>query len=255
MKIKSTFLGLAALLLAGMVQAQDGWNFPSDSAQEAKARELNAAYTDYMSSEQYIEATHPLHWLLVNVPELNPSIYQNGTKIYDEASKITTDEAQKRVYQDSVMALYEKRGEIYNDKAKWIENKAYYAYQYYKDDKDKIADVVADFDRAIELNGGLVTTGLYAYYFNAIYRNYAYHEAYTPEQILEKYNFIQSELDKAEAEGKDVSSARGSTEQILAAMELIDCDFIENTMGPKLAADPTNEALANQIFNYSVQYK
>lgn len=255
MKIKSTILGLTALLLAGMVQAQEGWNFPSDSAEEAKARELNAAYTDFMNSEQYIEATHPLNWLLVNVPELNPSIYQNGTIVYNKASEVTTDEAKKRVYQDSVMALYVKRGEIYNDEAKWIENKAYYAYQYYKDDKDKIADVVADFDRALELNGGLVTTGLYAYYFNAIYRNYAHHQAYTPEQVLEKYNFIQSELDKAEADGKDVSSARSNTEAILAAMELIDCDFIENTMGPKLAADPTNEALANQIFNYSVQYK
>lgn len=255
MNIKSTLLGLAALLVAGMVQAQDGWNFPTDPALESKARELNAAYTDYMQSEQFIEATHPLHWLLVNVPDLNPSIYQNGTKIYDEASKVTTDEAQKRVYQDSVMTLYTKRGEIYNDEAKWIENKAYYAYLYYKDDKDKIADVVADFDRAIEINDGLNTTALYAYYFNAIYRNYAHHSAYSPEEVLEKYNFIQSELDKAEAEGTDVASARGSTEQILAAMELIDCDFIENTMGPKLKADPTNEALANQIFNYSVQYK
>ncbi|RAI94833.1 hypothetical protein [Algoriphagus yeomjeoni] len=255
MKIKSTILGLTALLLAGMVQAQEGWNFPSDPAQEAKARELNAAYTDYMNSDQYIEATHPLHWLLVNVPDLNPSIYQNGTKIYDEASKITTDEAQKRVYQDSVMALYTKRGEIYNDESKWIENKAYYAYQYYKDDKDKIPSVIADFERAIEVNGSLGTTGLYAYYFNTVYRNYAYHSAYTPEEVLEIYNFIQSEFDKAEAEGTEVASLRGSTEQILAAMELIDCDFIENTLGPKLKADPTNETLANQIFNYSVQYK
>ena len=255
MKIKSTLLGLAALLVAGMVQAQDGWNFPSDPALESKARELNAAYTDYMQSEQYIEATKPLNWLLVNVPELNPSIYQNGTKVYDGAAKVATDEAQKRVYQDSVMAIYEKRGEVYDDEAKWIENKAYYAYQYYKDDKDKIADVVADFDRAIELNGGIATTSLYAYYFNAIYRNYAHNSAYTPEQVLEKYNFIQAEFDKAEAEGNDVASARGSTEQILAAMELIDCDFIENTLGPKLAADPANEQLADQIFNYSVQYK
>src|SRR5690606_31306162 len=132
---------------------------------------------------------------------------------------------QKRIYQDSVMAIFDKRGEIYNDEATWIENKAYYGYQYYKDDKDKIADVIADFDRALELNGKLATTGLYAYYFNAIYRNYAHHSAYTPEQILEKYNFIQGELDKVEAEGGDVASARGSTEQILAAMELIDCDF------------------------------
>ncbi|MGX7836058.1 hypothetical protein ACWKSR_12980, partial [Campylobacter fetus subsp. venerealis] len=78
------------------VQAQDGWNFPSDPAQEKKARELNAAYTDYLSSEQFVEATHGLNWLLVNVPDLNESIYQNGVKVYDGAAKAVTDEAQKR---------------------------------------------------------------------------------------------------------------------------------------------------------------
>ncbi|WP_339704096.1 hypothetical protein [Algoriphagus aquimarinus] len=255
MKIKSTLLGLSALLLAGMVQAQDGWNFPSDPAKEAKARELNAAYTDYMQSEQYVEATKPLHWLLVNVPELNESLYINGTKIYDGAAGLVTDEAQKKIYQDSVITLYDKRGELFDNASKWVENKAYYSYGYYKDDAKKIADVVNAFEKAIEVNEGLETTGLYGYYFNSIYRNNAHNSAYTPEQILEKYSFIQSQLDKAEAAGKDVASTRGTVEQILVAMELIDCDFIENTMGPKLTADPTNEALADQIFKYSVQYK
>ena len=254
MKIKSTILGLAALLSAGMVQAQDGWNFPSDPAQEKKARELNAAYTDYLSSEQFVEATHPLNWLLVNVPELNESIYQNGVKVYDGASKATTDEAQKRIYQDSVIAIYEKRGEIYDNEKNWIENKAYYGYQYFKDDKDMLAGPIADFEKAIELNGTLNPT-LTAAYFNLVYRNYAYHQAYTGEEILAIHDKLQAILDKAAAEGTDVSSPKSSLEQLLVAMELIDCDFIEKTMGPKLAADPTNEALADQIFKYSVQYK
>lgn len=255
MKIKSTLLGLSAFLLAGMVQAQDGWNFPSDPAQETKARELNAAYNDYMQSEQFVEATKPLNWLLVNVPELNEAIYINGTKVYDGAANATADEAQKRVYQDSVMLIYDKRGELYDNAPKWIENKAYYAYQYYKDDKTKVGYIVSTFDKAIELNGELATPALYAYYFNAIYRDYAYNKSFTPEEILAKYDFIQKELDKAEAAGSDMTQTKGTLEQILVAMELIDCDFIENTMGPKLAADPTNETLANQIFRYSVQYK
>ncbi|MEB2779068.1 hypothetical protein U3A58_01590 [Algoriphagus sp. C2-6-M1] len=254
MKIKSTILGLAALLLAGMVQAQEGWNFPSDVAQEAKARELNAAYTDFMNSDQFIEATHPLHWLLVNVPELNESIYQNGVKIYDAAAKATTDEAQKRVYQDSVIALYTKRGEIYNNEKEWIENKAYYGYQYYKGDKDMLKGPIADFEKALELNG-TINYQLTAAYFDLVYRNYAYHQAYTGEEILAIHDKINKLLDEAAAEGKDVSSQKGTLEQLLVAMELIDCDFIENTMGPKLAADPTNEVLADQIFKYSVQYK
>lgn len=254
MKIKSTLLGLAALLLAGMVQAQEGWNFPSDPAQEAKARELNAAYTDFMNSDQYVEATHPLHWLLVNVPDLNESIYQNGVKIYDAAAKATTDETQKRVYQDSVIALYTKRGEIYNNEKDWIENKAYYGYQYYKGDKDMLKVPIADFEKAMELNG-TINYQLTAAYFDLVYRNYAYHQAYTGEEILAIHDKINKMLDEAAAEGKDVTSQKGTLEQLLVAMELIDCDFIENTMGPKLAADPTNEVLADQIFKYSVQYK
>jgi len=255
MKIKSTLLGLSALLLAGMVQAQDGWNWPSDEAKEAKARELNAAYVDYMKADQFVEATKPLHWLVVNVPNLYESIYINGTKVYDGAAEAVSDPAKKRAYQDSVMLIYDKRDELYNNATKWIENKAYYGYGYFKGTKEKLGDVVADFERAMEINGELSIPTLYAAYFDAVYRHNAYNQAYKPEQVLAKYDKIQEYLNKAEANGKDVSNARSTAESILVAMELIDCDFIENTMGPKLKADPTNEQLAQQIFKYSVQYK
>lgn len=255
MKIKSTLLTLSALLLAGMAQAQqDGWNWPADPAQEAKARELNAAYTDYMKSDQFLEATKPLNWLLVNAPELNESLYINGVTIYKGAADATADAAQKAVFQDSVITLYSKRGDIYKNEAKWIENKAYYGYQFYKADKEKLKIPIVDFEKAQELNGA-ISPGLTAAYFDLIRRNYLMNKAYQPEQVLAIYDTITAQLDKAAAEGKDVTSPKGQVEQLLVAMELIDCDFIENTMGPKLAADPTNEALADQIFKYSVQYK
>jgi tetratricopeptide (TPR) repeat protein len=254
MKLKATLLGISALLLAGMVQAQDGWNWPQDTKLEAKARELNAAYVDYMKSEQFVSATKPLYWLLVNVPNLNESIYINGVAIYDGAAKEVTDEAKKAIYQDSVIALYNKRGELFNNESNWIENKAYYGYQFYKDDKDKLKIAVADFEKALKLNGAL-SYQLVPAYFNLVYRNYAYHKAYTGDQILTMYDQLNAILDAEGAKGTDVSGQKGNMEQLLVAMELIDCDFIQNTMGAKLKADPTNEALADQIFKYSVQYK
>ena len=254
MKTKSTLLAMAALLLSGLVQAQDGWNWPADPAQEAKARELNAAYTDYMKSEQFVEATKPLNWLLINTPELNESIYINGVTVYKGAADKAADATQKLVYQDSVMAIYTKRGEIYKNEPKWIENKAYYGYQFFKSDKTRIPAAIGDFEKAIELNGN-INHQLVGAYFDLIYRNNAYNKAYTGEQVLAKYEMANGLLNKSEAEGKDVTSSRSLLEQVLVNMELIDCDFIENTMGPKLAADPTNEELANQIFKYSVQYK
>jgi tetratricopeptide (TPR) repeat protein len=253
MKIKSSLLVFGALLLSGLVQAQD-WNWPADAAQEAKARELNAAYVDYMKSEQFVEATKPLHWLLTNTPELNESIYINGVTVYKGAADKTEDAAQKLVYQDSVMAIYNKRGELYKNEPKWIENKAYFGYQFFKGDKERIPAVISDFEKAIELNGN-INHQLVGAYFDLVYRNNAYNKAYAPEEVLAKYEMANGLLNKSEADGKDVTSSRNLLEQVLVNMELIDCDFIENTMGPKLAADPANEELANQIFKYSVQYK
>ena len=90
MKIKLTFLVLGAMLLAGISHAQDGWKWPADPAQEAKAREFNAAYFDYMKAEQFVEATKPLSWLLVNVPNLNESIYIQGVTVYKKIGVITS---------------------------------------------------------------------------------------------------------------------------------------------------------------------
>src|SRR5690606_2490478 len=253
MKIKSSLLVFGAMLLSGLLQAQD-WNWPADAAQEAKARELNAAYVDYMKSEQFVEATKPLHWLLTNTPELNESIYINGVTVYKGAADKTEDAAQKLVYQDSVMAIYEKRGELCINEPKWIENKAYFGYQLFKGEKERITGVIGDFEKAIELNGN-INHQLVGTYFDLIYRNNAFNKAYSAEEVLAKYETANGLLNKSEAEGKDVTSSRNLLEQVLVNMELIDCDFIENTMGPKLAADPTNEELANQIFKYSVQYK
>lgn len=253
MKIKSTLLTLSALLLASVSQAQD-WNWPADPAQEAKAREYNAAYNDYMKSDQFVEATKPLSWLFINASNLNEAIYINGVTVYKGAADATTDAAQKAIYQDSVMAIYDKRGEIYKNEAKWVENKAYLGYQFYRGDAVKLKMPIADFEKALKLNG-TISPALTAAYFDLVRRNYMQNKAYQPEQVLAIYDQINVVLDKAAAAGKDVSSPKGQVEQLLVAMELIDCDFIENTMGPKLTADPTNATLADQIFKYSVQYK
>src|SRR5690554_5866478 len=103
----------------------------------------------------------------------------NRVQLYAGAAEVTNDEAQKEVYQDSVMLLYDKRQELYKNEEKWIENKAYYAYRFYKDDKERVGEAADMFDRAMELNG-TVNPNLIAAYFDLIYRNYAYNKAYTP---------------------------------------------------------------------------
>ena len=253
MKIKSTLLVFGALLLAGFAHAQEGWNWPADPAQEAKAREYNAAYFDYMKAEQFVEATKPLSWLLVNVPNLNESIYIQGVTVYKGAADKSTDAAQKRVYQDSVMAIYDKRGEIYNNPAKWIETKGYYGYLFYKADNSKIPAVIADFEKAVELKGSL-NFQFVPMYFDLVERNYTSNKAYSPEQVLTIFDKSNKLLDAAAAAGKDVTDSKSTLETLLLKMKLIDCEFIENKLGSRFKADPTDMNLADQILNFSRQF-
>lgn len=253
MKLKNAIIGLFTLSLVGMAQAQD-FNWPSDPQMEVKAREYNAAYVDYMKSEQFVDATKPLNWLLVNVPKLNESIYINGVTVYNGAAVATKDAAQKRIYQDSVMKVYDLRKANFDNETKWIENKAYYGYQYFREDKTKLAEAIGNYDRAFEVNG-TINPAYTAAYFDLVRRHYLLNKAYTPVQVLEIHDKIAKLLDEAEANGKDVATPKSNVESLLIAMELINCDFIENTLGPKLTADPANMVLAQQIFNYSVKYK
>ncbi|EOZ92166.1 hypothetical protein A33Q_4259 [Indibacter alkaliphilus LW1] len=253
MKVKSVLAGLLTILVAGFAQAQN-WNWPADEAMEAKARELNAAYTDYMKSEQFVEATQGLHWLLTNVPDLNESIYINGVTIYNGAANATSDAAQKRVYQDSVMTVYDLRKKHYDNESRWIENKAYYGYQYYRDDKAKLAEAVGVYDRAFEVNG-TINPAYAAAYFDLVRRHYLLNKAYSDVEVLGIHDKISQLLDEAEAQGVDVSTPKSNVEALLVAMELINCEFIDNTLGPRLEKDPQNLLLAQQIMKYSIQYK
>ncbi|MBS9523535.1 tetratricopeptide repeat protein [Litoribacter alkaliphilus] len=254
MKAKSALLGVLSFMVVGMVQAQGTWNWPEDPEKESKAREYNAAYNDYLKSGEFVAATKPLNWLLTNAPDLNEALYINGVKVYDGAQKAVDDADQKKVYQDSVMVIYDKRNELYDNEDRWIENKAYYGYQYFKDDKDRVGGAVEDFDRAIEIHGSISHT-LTPAYFDLVRRHYLMNKSLSTDDLLDKLAKVTEIIDNAEAEGTDVATQRGQVEQLVVAMDLIDCDFIENKLGPRLKAEPENIKLAQQIFQYSVKYK
>jgi hypothetical protein len=110
----------------------------------------------------------------------------------------TADAAQKRVYQDSVMAIYDKRGELYNNPAKWIETKAYYGYLFFKADKSKIPAIVGDFEKAIALKGS-INYQFVPMYFDMVEKNYTLNQAYAPEQVLSIFDKSNKLLDAAAA--------------------------------------------------------
>ena len=250
MKTKAILLLTFLLGSFGLAQAQQsGWNWPED---KKTASAKNALYTDSKSMGRYREAADALYWLLLNAPDLNPSIYINGSEIYSELADAEKDAAKKEVYEDSVLVLYDLRVKYFGDEANVIDNKAFYAYKYNKDEKEELPELYNLLKKVVELNGNK-TSYANAVAFMDVIRRYksADDKALTDEQVLDHYDQVMGILDNYIASGKDVERIekyKAIVDDLLVKTVTIDCEFVKSNFGPKLTADPQNLEIAKKTF-------
>jgi tetratricopeptide (TPR) repeat protein len=246
MKANIFLVGLVVILFFGEANAQ--WNWPED---KAKAETKNALYTDNFKQGNFRKAADHLHWLLVNAPDLNKSIYINGVKIYDGLASEETDAAKKVIYQDSVLLLYDLRIKYFNEESSVLNRKAYDAYKYYSDDSKRYQELFRMFKSTFELNGNKVMDINLLPYMDIVRRYKVSGGSITDEEVLDIYEEIVEITNyKIEVVKKNTDRLKivlDKVNELLVSTIDVDCNFVENTLGPKLKAEPDNPKLAKNI--------
>jgi tetratricopeptide (TPR) repeat protein len=248
----------AFLMLSVSIYGQAGWNWGEDAT---TAKEKNAIYNDMMKNSNFKEAVVPLEWLLTNTPDLNPAIYINGVKIYDELQEKESDAATKKAYQDRCLELYDQRIEYFGDEAEVLNRKAFQAYKFLKDDKERYDELYDLFEKTFELNGDEVMVNNLVAYMDVIRRYRAAGGSLSDDDVLEKYGKTMAILDKNvetyEKAGKSTESLeknRDFINRMLTGMVEMDCAFIEEKIGPAFEADPSDLPMAKRIIALSLTY-
>ena len=254
-KMKSKSLSLIILLFVSMgLNAQvntPGWNWPED---RQTAEEKNVLYTDQMKLGNYKQATKPLHWLMVNAPDLNKSIYINGAKIYESLAESEQDPELQEIYQDSCLLMYDLRIKYFNEEASVLNRKAFVAYKFEKEEKDSYKELYELFNQAFETNKNEIWDNNLLAYMDVVRRYKLSGGEITDEEVLDRYNVITEIIEAKKSEGKNVDRLEGIGDQVdkmLSATIDVDCDFIQNNLGPKLDANPDDLKMAKNIFKLS----
>lgn len=240
------------MVCVGSILAQNNFKWPED---EATAKEKVALYTDALKGKQYNEATEPLQWLLDNAPDLNASIYINGIKIYEALEKAETDPKKKAKYQEKALKLYDDRITYFNDELNVLNRKAFAAYKFWKKDKSKYQELFDLFKNTVEKSGAQLNTNLLVAYMDVVRRYNAATKSLTDEQVLKEYDAISNIIDEKLKSGKDeakVQKQKEMVDKLLTSMVKVDCDFIENKLGPKLKEKPDDLGLAKKIMGLSL---
>jgi len=250
MKVKVLTL---VLILLGLnkLAAQPGWNFPDNEKDSIYTNEKIVLYSDMMKLGNYKQSLPHLQWLLFNVPDLNESIYINGSKILESLAETEKDPSKKRTYEDSTLLMYDLRIKYFNDEAAVMNRKAYTAYGFFKDDKSKYAELYDMYRRTFELNKNDVWDQNLLSYMDVVRRHKLSGGNISDEEVLEIYDEIMNIIDYKMNLNKNVDRIEriaDNVDKLLAATIQVDCDFIQNTLGPKLQANPDDLKLAKNIF-------
>ncbi len=251
---KKHLLGLAILFIFASVGiSQPGWNWGDDVD---KAKEKNALYSDLVKAENWEAAILPHSWLLENTPDLNASIYINGAKIYEGLAESTDDEAKTLLNQEKALEMYDLRIKYFGEEADVLNRKAYVAYKYYRGTQSKYQELYELFNRAFELNGNDIRINNLTAYMDVIRRYKAVGGDVPDDVVFEKYTIIKDIIDFQIANGGTSSLSKQSdiVDKLLTATVEVDCNFIEEKLGPKFR-ETKDIKLAKKIFSLMVTQK
>lgn len=252
---KFLLVGLIALSFTKINAQCTEWNWPED---KATAEEKNVLYGDALRVDNFKAAQAPHNWLLTNAPDLQVAIYQNGEKIYKGLIEETSDEAQKDIYIDSLMIIYDMRVKYCNSEAEVISRKAYSAYRYNIKKKSEMPNILALFDRAYELNGNDMDYYLLLPYMQVVVYNAQYIENLSDDEILERYDNINQVIDYQISQGKNVAKLeqyKSAIDGLIVKVIDFDCDMVRSKLGPQFNAEPENLKLAKKIFGFMLNGK
>jgi tetratricopeptide (TPR) repeat protein len=232
-------------------------------ADKAKAEESVAVWGDAIKQGNYRQATPGLQWMLANAPKWNTKLYIDGVEIYDKLAEKETDPAKKKVLVDSLLMIYDMRIQNCGDEINVMNRKVYACYKYYKT-KEKVAELLAMYDKIYETSGNNISDNNLVAYMTTIKNYQTLHKNLTDEQILQRYDKIMAVLDvklkKAQEQSKQadidkLKSYKDAVEGILISIVKVNCDFVRKNLVPKFKQNPNDLALAKKIFSFMLQDK
>ena len=227
------------------VFSQPGWNWPEN---KSEAEEKNVLYTDYLKQENCKAAVGPLNWLLENVPNLHVSIYQNGIKIYRCLIDNEQDPIIKNELIDKALKIFDGRIENFG-REEYVKNrKVTFAYTFYRSEEDKYESLFNMFKDAFNLNGNNIGNSNLVAYMDIVRKHKLTSNSISDDEVLDIYDFISKIISNKKKEDPEnesrLLSYQDNIDKLLTATITVDCDFVENTLGPKLlllTAEPDNE--------------
>lgn len=254
MKVVKLFIGLAFAFVASTVSAQD-FSDPQfakwgETPEQRKENILASTFLkEELNNRNYAQATIYLQQLLERCPGASENTFANGIRLYKQKINRARSVAEKNVYVDSLLLLYDIRLEYFGahpkrGKAYILDRKAREHLTYRESDREGIrTDFEAAIAAQVEANG-TAEPELVAIYFKNLCDDYTNDivDAMTIVNAYEENSKYFANIDASQADFKNQFESSFGTSGAAS------CENLQKIFEPKIAAAPNDEALLAHVF-------
>ncbi len=248
------FLLVAAMaVVASSVVAQD-FNDPKyakwgETAEQRKENILASSYLkEEVANRNFNSAARYLQQLLAQCPNASENIYVNGVKLYKDKANRAETLAQKKMFVDSILYLYDVRIEHFGNHPKrgrvyLLERKAREYLTYKADDREGVA---AAFEAAIaaQIEVGAVDPEVVAIYFKNLCDDYQ-NDIVDAMTVVNAYDAHAKYFENITPEQQQ---AKDQFEQSFGMSGAASCENLETIFSKKIAENPEDASIVAQAF-------
>ena len=244
------FLLSAACALAAFVATAQDFSDPKyaiwgDTPEERQQNILNSNFLkESCDNKDYDAAAHYLKELLDKCPKASENTFVRGTTLYKNKINRAKSIAEKNVYVDSLLLLYDLRNEYFGSHPKRgtayiLDRKAREYLTYKPNDRAGIREA---FREAIEAGGDNSDPETVVAYFTNLCDDYKNTDEVMPDEIIAEYDRLLPFFEK----NPEASEYKSQFDAAFGLSGAASCENLETLSRGKLEAAPEDEALLAQ---------
>ena len=248
------FLIVAAMAAVATSAAAQDFSDPKyakwgETPEERKDNMLASSYLkEETANRNFNSAARYLQLLLEKCPSASETIYVNGVKLYKDKINRAESLAEKKMFVDSLLFLYDVRIENFGNHPKrgrvyLLERKAREYLTYKGDDREGVAEV---FETAIAAQAqvGAVSPEVVAIYFKNLCDDYQ-NDIVDAMTIVNTYDAYAQYFDNIAPEQQEY---KDQFEQCFGLSGAASCENLEAIFSKKVADNPEDAKLVEQAF-------
>jgi tetratricopeptide (TPR) repeat protein len=200
---------------------------------------------DAYNAKNWNEAANYVRELMNDAPTVHPGIYVWGATVYSQKAARATSVAEKKMYVDSVMLIYDRRAQYAavvdpNRGVPYILQMKANAYLGLNPmDREGVRKFYKD---AVDAGGTTAKADLVLAYFQQLVNDFKSVQI-TPEELLGTYEKLSPLMTNATQEERD------SFTGLFATSGAADCTVLEELYSKELAAKPGDAEVLGKAFN------